>query len=159
MELIGTKLRKAEKSNEYACFEELYCKNPHKCPILERGKCIHQTILEKCIYGKSEFIKSGSTKRGKAYDTFVKEKQKQIDNNEFPKMPKGEYNNCLAKIGDYYYLPYSHMNNVSTRFGDNKIPFLKGTIISLLKFSPTGIFLSTKQVTPLYMFLRLDRSI
>lgn len=117
--LIGCKLNKAEKYNERAYFYILYCSCPTKCPLLEKyHECIHSAVLSICKYASQDKIE-GPTKRAKSYNNFIIKYKEELENS--PKWPSGFYKKHICLIGDYYYLPYSHINHWD---GKNTIPFL-----------------------------------
>jgi len=139
--LIGASLYKASKSNERAKIEKIWCKYTESCPLLKENLCLLNCIFGKCQYGYITRNESGSTKRGRAYHNFVKEQEEKFKTGELFRPPEGYYKKCIVLIGDYFYLPYAHMNH---KDGKNKIPFLSHSAV----FVSGSNFMKKDDLTP-----------
>lgn len=111
MELIGVRLITRLKKSDKAYVLQYYC-NKTDCPLLAKGQCINVDVFKRCIYGKVTRV-DGWTERAKKYRSFIKEwreKEEQYQIEE-PKQRRVTY------IGDYVWLPYSHINMQDRRDG------------------------------------------
>jgi len=107
MKTLGIQVREAEKKSERTTAVTYYCSlEGSECPLLNVGKCIHLCMLSRCIYGKCSQEKT-PTKRAKSYRDQVKVMKE--DAVKY-KLPVGAYECGMQQIGEYYYLPYSHMD-------------------------------------------------
>ena len=107
MKTLGLRVREAEKQSERAHVTTYFCTlEGSECSLLKMGKCIHLGFLSNCVYGRASFGKT-STKKAKAYrqalSKFREEEAKY-------KLPAIAYGVGMYLIGDYYYLPYAHMD-------------------------------------------------
>jgi hypothetical protein len=123
------------------------------CSFREKNTCICRSIWsDKCLYGDYYYQESGTTKRAKAYDKWLKEaKEKQAEFKasgvKFETAPKS-----IATIGDYIYIPFSYCDMCEfvpfyrrsglVTFG---IPFIKKEeftaeiVVTLAKFRPYAL--------------------
>ncbi len=124
-ELIGIRLYKAQSKSKKAYALKYYCGEDISCPLKERGECLNASFLKKCIYGSVREV-TGWTQRARKYLAFVREWEKKAGDNPI----KSTNHNSIMFIGDYVWLPYSHMNNIDGR--DRGIIF----------HSYTGLFLN-----------------
>lgn len=122
MKSLGTKIIEAKKQNERGREIEYFCSlsEKYKCPLLKQNKCLQTTLFGKCVYGSRKCFYT-KTKRAKIYNEQInKLKEKQT---ELPKLPDSAHKCGLQEIGDYIYLPYSHMDMCK------EIPFLQHSVL------------------------------
>lgn len=110
-----------ENRNKRATSETIYC-SLEKCPLRDKGTCTLKPLLDwtKCPYGRIERREGYTSCAQKFSEWITKEK------NRFPEVPV--LKNPLQKlefVGDYVYLPYTHMDHCK------KVPFLeRSTLLS-----------------------------
>jgi hypothetical protein len=113
----------AQKQNEKTRLERYYCKR-NDCPLLKRGECIHLGFLSSCVYGVTT-IDETKTKRSKSYSHDLQQ-LKELSK-DFPNT-KSCRSQCLEYIGDYIYLPYSHMDMSQCQLmGGTQVPFVRNS--------------------------------
>lgn len=140
--ILGYHFREAKKGNERAKLTTFSCSNFSQCPIRKKGQCIRNGIFyDFCPYGKIKMIESSSTKRGKAYYHFVKEIKAKFESGEYQNPPEMCTSPGIYEIGDYFYLPYSHMCNNSL---NEKVKFLQRSHL----FQKGKPFIHKKDFTP-----------
>lgn len=84
-----------------------YCKNAAQCPLLKESKCIQTGFMQKCVYGSTS-KKEGWTKRSRKFREFeINTKKHDLFNRV-----KCSTKKKIAYVGEYVWLPYSHMNHV-----------------------------------------------
>lgn len=91
------------------------CSNKSNCELYAKGQCMMIGILtSKCPYGIRN-VETGWTKNAKKFSSWIRERTEQykvyLDKLQAPSKK-------IASVGEYVYLPYSHMNF------DSDIPFL-----------------------------------
>lgn len=102
-----------QKANERATSRTLLCCQ-HDCPLLAQRKCIAVgPFSTRCPYGKWE-LATGPTKRARSLYSWIEEQRK-----KHPDVGMlGVATRKMAFIGEYVYLPYSHMDTCKD------VPFL-----------------------------------
>lgn len=133
--------------NDKAETQSIFC-SQEDCPLLAKGQCIETNTFANCIYGKYQ-REDGPTRRAKSFSTWVE--QKQEENKGIPYL--GHAPKKIEFIGDYVYLPYSHMTMNErvpflsrSRFLSSGSPFLKKedwnikSIVSIVDFHPKALF-------------------
>lgn len=117
----STSLFKAKKSDP-AEFWLYMCANKEACDLYKINRCIQKKFMGfNCPYGKINYEK-GPTRRARAFSSWITDRKiKYKDTLDLLTGPE----NVLAKVGDYFYLPYAHM------FFNSNLPVLgKDTILS-----------------------------
>ena len=131
--IVGAWVREPEKKSEHAVLRVYSCALEDECPILAQKQCVHYAILSRgCVYGKLDIQKT-PTKRSKSY----RDELKKLKAQEVP-MPQMAHNVGVHLIGDYYYLPYAHMDM------NEHVPFLAHSVA----FSLGKPFLKKEDFTP-----------
>jgi hypothetical protein len=138
-------------ANEKAQLFLVRCDNTDKCDLYKLKKCTRRKAFGSCCpYGKNDGIYGSWTRRAKKFSTQI--------NKWYEKYPEVNDSECslsapdhkIAKVGDYYYLPYSHMfhNNKKVEVLEESgffragVPFIHKdnfdgeTIISLVNHRP-----------------------
>ena len=104
------------KGNSRAEADEFLC-GLADCPLRAQGRCIQLDglIHPKCPYGKVKMY-DGPTKRAKGHLNWV---------NSWKVKNTGDWKgwNKVAYIGEYVYLPYSHMDSDRLPYGQAPLPF------------------------------------
>lgn len=127
--------------------ERIFCSCPTECPLLKRGRCLQNRVLGfGCVYGRTN-IEQGPTPRAKSYRAFVAAGEKAVAAG--PKMPDCVVGDCFEIIGEYIYLPYSHMDMCEavpfvrhSAVFQSGIPFVKleaftpEVVVTIAKFRP-----------------------
>ena len=92
------------KKTDRAVLNILHCSAKDDCAMFKKGHCIQHSMVN-CEYGKRT-RESGFTPRAKGFYSWIAKKEKAYEgiSNELSKPPKQ-----VAIIGDYVWLPYSHM--------------------------------------------------
>ena len=125
------------------------CDNCSNCDLYKQKQCVRASILNtQCPYGNVE-VERGYTKRARSHFQWVNKRQK--DYADYLNVLSGPVSK-MAKVGDYVYLPYSHMNmNKSVPFMSHSqflirgMPFLKvedftvDNIVNICNFRPTAL--------------------
>jgi hypothetical protein len=125
------------------------CNNSENCGLYSRGECTYISMFpNRCPYGNRS-TEIGPTMRSKKCYGWVSER-KGIYSEYFGKLKDAGY--VIAKIGDYIYLPYSHITmNKSVPFLEHSNffvsgnPFLPvehfdlGTVKSICNFTPQAM--------------------
>jgi hypothetical protein len=95
------------KANDRATCTTIHCSNSDNCELFARGECVLRAIMfaSRCPYGYT-LNETGSTKRAKGFRTWI---QKHTESNKDVPHLDGA-SDKLAFVGDYIFLPYSHMN-------------------------------------------------
>ena len=100
--------------NEKAECRTISCTCPD-CPLLAKKECIKTGIFGGyCPYGTTSYEK-GYSWRAKNFNKWIQEKKEEYKGITWPKYPTRK----IAFIGDYVYLPYTHMDMC------DKIPILQ----------------------------------
>ncbi len=105
---------KSKASDRAECW--IYsCSSKDTCSLYSFGKCVQKDMFNcRCPNGKVSH-EYGPTKRARAFRTWISERQTRYA--EFlNKLTTTE--KLIAKVGDYYYLPYPHMSY------ESKAPFI-----------------------------------
>ena len=152
--------------NDKAECNVITCNNSENCALFAKGQCIKLNFFDKyCPHGRTGFS-VGFTKNAKNYSSWINEKKETYkDILNVLTAPS----DIMAKIGDYVYLPYSHIDM------NKNVPFLKhdlylvsgikivkvedfniDNIIKIIKFMPMAmmggeITSYQKEVVPLFI--------
>jgi hypothetical protein len=131
--LIYAYVREADKDKKTAERHVYECNCEGECEVLARGQCVHYRIFGSgCPYGEYDVYRT-CTPRAKAYRSQLQALQQ---------LPKGQYiespSTCLAKVGDYVYVPYAHADMCQdVPFYRHSHLFLSGIpFIKLADFTP-----------------------
>lgn len=110
------------KASEPAECRIYLCSNKDNCSLYKINKCIQKNFFVfGCPYGKVNYEK-GPTKRARTFFSWLSERKTKY-NNTLSVLSSPE--SVLAKVGEYFYLPYPHM------FLNLDVPVLgKATILS-----------------------------
>jgi len=95
----------------------VFCNNYKNCQLYERKQCVllgGLFLSDYCPYGRLS-IEKGFTSRARSYHKWLKSKNEQYKD---VKNKLTYRSRVLAIVGDYIFLPYSHMNM------NKEIPFL-----------------------------------
>jgi len=152
--------------NEHAKCFTVSCKGRDRCGLHAKGQCSEVNFLGgSCPYGKS-FREQGPTKRSHGMGKWVKEKEESFKA-VLDKM--SATSDVLAIVGDYVFLPYSHMSmNKDAPFLSHSHLFSNGiafmplekltedVILSILDFRPMALIGGEiksyqKEVVPLFI--------
>lgn len=117
----STSIFKTKKSDAAECW--IYsCNNSDFCDLYKQKKCIQKKFFDfGCVYGKINYEK-GPTRRSRNFYSWIRNK-KELYKDSLDLLTSPE--NIIAKVGEYFYLPYPHM------FLDTSLPVLeKSTIVS-----------------------------
>lgn len=114
-------------SNDKAYAEAIFCSNSESCELFAAGTCTMRGVfIDKCKYGRIE-KHEGFTKRARKFHDWISEQKKKYD-------PNGDIGRLevpiekMAIVGDWIYLPYSHMNmNEIVPFESHSKFFVSGT--------------------------------
>lgn len=132
---------KRGQKEKASCYH-ITCNNYNNCDLYKRGECAYLRPLEtvRCPYGNYH-AETGFTKKARKYDDWIREREKRFEGCNSLKM----YSDRIAFIGDYVFLPYSHM--YMYKDGDFKIAkllpkeqFTIDLIVQLIKFVPKAFF-------------------
>ncbi len=129
---------KAHRKN-HAEVEVYGCCNSEHCELYAKGQCTMLGFFyDRCPYSNFEKL-TGPTPAAKSYNKFInenKEKYKDVLNALTSTASK-----VMAKVGDYVYLPYSHLNmNTDLPFKRYESVFVKGdTFLKLSDFNIKNI--------------------
>jgi hypothetical protein len=134
--------------NDHAECKRIDC-SLHECPLREKGQCAKIAVLGvgACPYGHI-FFEKGPTKKARGFVSWI-EKRKE----EYKGIPTLKYPaNKIAFIGDYVYLPYSHMDmNKGVPFLEHSSLFVSGkpfvkkdfwtldTVLKIITFRPMAL--------------------
>lgn len=93
--------------NDKAKCTVIHCDNTANCDLFKRGECLRLKMAEsRCPYGRKN-TETGFTKKAAGYHKWRRDRQEKYkDVLSTLKSPS----DMLARIGDYVYLPYAHMN-------------------------------------------------
>jgi len=144
----GKSLFKSKSTDRAEC-KIINCSNYENCSLFKMGKCIvADSLFGRCVYGRRQAFQ-GPTKRAQACITWVAEKKDKYKDVLW-KMTTAPRK--LAIIGEYVYLPYSHMDMNEDvpfmqheKFFQSGIPFIKidlftvAVVVSVLKFRPRAM--------------------
>lgn len=157
---------KTKKSDAAECW--VYsCSSSDFCDLYKQKKCVQKKFMGfSCPYGKISYEK-GPTRRARSFYSWISNK-KELYKNTLDLLTYPE--NIMAKVGEYFYLPYAHM------FLNTSLPVLeKSTVLSsgrpfihekdftvdliskIIKHRPTAMFggeISTFQKKELPLFLK-----
>ncbi|MFA5420208.1 MAG: hypothetical protein WC341_17275, partial [Bacteroidales bacterium] len=150
-EILGVRIIEAKKQSDRAEARFVTCSVPGgDCPLLKQKKCLHATIFGCCVYGGGN-VKRTATKRSKTYYKDLGILREEAE--KHPKLPEGAYQTGVLLLGDYYYLPYSHMDMCESvpfvkrsAFIVSGVPFVKKEdftpecVVALATFSPMALF-------------------
>ena len=139
---------KSMKNDRAEC-NYTYC-SLDECPLRSMGFCACVGILpDECPYGKRH-RDEGPTKRSKGLSKWVQDKKAFGGGDAAPHLKFPPHR--MALIGDYVYLPYSHMDsNVNVKFLSHSHLFKTGdpfvrkedwnidTVIDIIKYSPQAL--------------------
>ena len=106
---------------EKAETQVILCGRPDDCELLKRGECSLRSAFgwHKCPYGyfrKDE----GFTPKARAYTTWISDRKKKYEGVPYLK----DHSEVLAFVGDYVFLPYSHMDMADVGFIQKNTGFL-----------------------------------
>jgi hypothetical protein len=124
MKLVQVQLF-TKTGNKRAQVYSHYCTCPSECPLLKKNKCLQTGILSSCIYGKTS-IEDGPTPRSGKYNEFVMN-VKQSEDYKSTRDIDGYGLNVMFEIGDYIYLPYSHMDLIALPPDRIQLPFVRNS--------------------------------
>jgi hypothetical protein len=125
------------------------CSNSQSCDLYSRGECtfLYPLFPVRCLYG-SMSRQYGYTRKAIRYSEWIRDQKKANDGVGFLKFPSER----LAVIGDYIFLPYSHMTMCETvpfkahsslfSSGSCFLPkesFTVETIVTLINFRPMAM--------------------
>lgn len=152
---------------EHAKCELFYCGVPDNCSLLKQNYCINRFILNsRCPHGYVDVF-SGPTRRSTSLGKWITEKEKEYGEQLKSKVSSPPMK--IASVGDYYYLPYSHLDMNKdvpilehSRFIVGGSPFIKKELFtievikSIVKFRPQAIFGGEithyqKHIVPLFL--------
>lgn len=105
MELIGVQVGTPWKKSDKAWAKQYFC-NVDDCSLRAQNQCINTLVFRWCKYGKVTKV-TGWTKRARKYGQFMREWKEKRE--QYPIINPEER---ITFIGDYVWLPYSHMNMV-----------------------------------------------
>jgi hypothetical protein len=120
---------------EKAEVQIVLCGRPDDCELLKRGECSWRAAFSwhACPYGHYRKYE-GFTPKARAYTTWINEQKKKYEGVPYIK----EHSDVLAFIGDYVFLPYSHMDMAdvgwiqkNTGFLGHGCAFLKKELFSV----------------------------
>jgi len=139
------------------------CNNKDNCSLYKKGQCsLVGMFQDKCVYGKKVSI-DGFTRKASKYNSWINDNKEQYKD-VFNKLKSATKK--MAIVGDYIYLPYSHLNmNKKLPFNNfggfmndgDKYMLLKDftdeVIFSIITFSPQALMGGTiksyaKEVVP-----------
>jgi hypothetical protein len=97
----------SDKKSKAVC-TSVHCSNAQNCGLYKRNECILIGALntQSCPYGKY-YRTHGFTKMAKNYYSWINKQREQYKDVE-SKISSFRY--IMSEIGDYIFLPYSHMN-------------------------------------------------
>lgn len=126
--------------NERAECQTIDCSNHEQCDLYRRGQCANRKFIRGfCPYGR-EHVVQGYTRRARKFRKWVSEYQGKYADVPFLDAP----NNKLAFVGDFVYLPYSHMNKQKPLSWKGcfipKTEFTVENIKALCEFRPQVLF-------------------
>lgn len=122
------------------------------CPLRAKGQCIALNYNSACLYGKRQTT-LGYTSRASKYRTWVNAAKQEAA--AYPQLTSAEEK--ISFVGDYVWLPYTHMNHIdgekiglkfhaySGAFMGNGVPFMSAReftvdiIIKLVSFRPRSL--------------------
>lgn len=151
METIGIEIREPSKRSKRA-YALIYKCEASDCPLRQKNQCTRATMFgDPCPHGKVERV-SGWTKRAKKYSKFVKEWKAKAKANTI----SGPSAKRVTFMGDWVWLPYSHMNHIHGKkkgilfdryagLGTTGSPFMRREdftpemVIKLVEFRPHAI--------------------
>ena len=108
--LVGDKRDKA-------ILHEVFCSAPERCDVYTKcGSCLFASGLRHCRYGKKN-SQSGYTRRAMRHHEWMKDARAKVDECDPNIKPLTAWKR-IFKIGDHYYLPYSHISKGG--LGDNQ---------------------------------------
>ncbi len=125
------------------------CGRPDDCDLLKRGECTWRASFgwHACPYGHYHKYE-GFTPKARAYATWINEQKKKYEGIPYIK----EHSEVLASVGDYVFLPYTHMDMADVGwiqkdtglFGKGcaflkKELFTPETILKLINFRPQAM--------------------
>lgn len=148
--LIGVKVFLPRKKSE-KCYALKYSCTSESCPFLARGECIQVMMFEHCVYSWVDRV-NGWTPRAKAYNSFLEDWRKEAKKYSI----KAPSYKGVERVGDYYWLPYSHMDHVDgerqgipfeaySGFMQAGSPFMPAErftpemVVKLVEFRPTAL--------------------
>jgi len=117
-EIISATIYKGNKKDKADC-TVVHCSNKDDCELYKSRRCVLASsawlLRERCPYGKVT-IDTGYTTRAHNHGAWIKKHQEQYwDRMNVLKTPR----RIIADVGDYVFLPYSHMNM------SEAVPFLE----------------------------------
>lgn len=127
--------------NGAAEFFIYHCNNSDNCNIYKKKQCILKLMFNGfCFYGDME-TKIGYTRKSKKFSDKIREMNE--------KYKKYEKNLCcpsvkINKVGDYFYLPYAHMDLQTTLPFKNKLLhkdyLTKENLLNIINHKPKTLF-------------------
>lgn len=124
------------KANDKSECEVVSCSNQDNCALYKRGECAMLALMNarSCPYGKRTF-EYGPTKRASKLYKWVSEREEKYKDYLWKLT---QYKRKLAVIGEYVFLPYSHMNmNKDIPFASHGHFLSSGShFITLNEFTP-----------------------
>ena len=128
------------KKSDPALSHRIYCDNYQNCELYACGFCVRLNVYGGyCPYGKRSRIK-GFTGRSQKFGSWIRDEEIKITAELVEPIKKLKTPpRKLSKVGDYIYLPYSHMDMCKSVF-ENGRKFVKGggfdikTITELINF-------------------------
>jgi hypothetical protein len=146
--ILGVNVHEAEKKTERAEATTYECKLGEACPLLQKRQCILLKFWGDCVYG-NKYMERSCTKRSIKYSKEVRNFKEESAKYH---LPKAAYDCGIQLIGDYYYLPYSHIDMCkSVPFVRHSVAFSSGipfvhkddftpeNIVKLVKFRPCAL--------------------
>jgi len=137
-----------QPANAKAECETIWCKLDN-CPLREKGQCTFSPVLgwDKCPYGRVDH-ETGPTKRANSFRSWIQERKDQYPDVSRLSSPTQK----IAFIGEYVYLPYSHMSmNENVSFLAKSHAFSNGcaflpiedwtlvAVLSIIDFRPQAL--------------------
>ena len=125
---------KSKRNGKAEC-QIIECCRSEDCGLFKKGQCTYRRVLgwERCHYGRYR-VEYGLTKRAKGFYKWIEDKKKEFEGIGY----LDSHNEVMAIIGDYVFLPYSHMNMCKeVPFKAHGGAFVTGaSFISLEEFTP-----------------------
>ena len=106
---------------EKAEVQIVLCGRSEDCELLKRGECSWRAAFSwhACPYGHYRKFK-GFTHKARAYTTWISDQKKKYEGVPYLK----DHSDVLAFVGDYVFLPYSHMDMSDAGFIQKSEGFL-----------------------------------
>lgn len=121
--------------NARAKLSRIHCSHSDQCDLHAKGQCIVRGVFARCPHG-SESWETGWTRRARKYHKWVNEAKAKVA--DVPRLACPPLK--MARVGDYMYLPYGHMNMYREGLWTNSfLPrehFTVEMIVALVEFRP-----------------------